>query len=79
MMAYSSKESMQIQLARGFQQVTLPSGLVTTNIYRADGLRYQKQDSSGTTRFVYDGQNYLAETDGTGDTKSVSKKCYFST
>ena len=41
----------------------MPSGLVTTNTYRADGLRHQKQDSSGTTRFVYDGQSCLAETD----------------
>ena len=52
-------------------KVLLPDGRITTNIYRADGLRFQKQDSSGTTRFIYDGQNYLAENDGNGATKAV--------
>jgi YD repeat-containing protein len=47
-------------------KVQIPDGTVTTATYRADGLRYQKQDSSGTRKFVYDGQNYLVETDQTG-------------
>ena len=44
--------------------VQLPSGLVNTYVYNGDGLRFQKQDSSGATQFVWDGQAYLAETDG---------------
>jgi RHS repeat-associated protein len=49
--------------------VQLPSGTVDTFVYNGDGLRYQKQDSAGTTRFIWDGQAYLAETDGTGATQ----------
>lgn len=51
-------------------KVELPTSEVTTNTYRADGLRHQKQDSTGTTRFVYDGQAYLAETDATNATQA---------
>ncbi len=39
-----------------------PAGGDVESVYRYDGLRYEKQDSSGTTRFIYDGQNYLFET-----------------
>ena len=52
-------------------KVVLPAGTITTNAYRADGLRYQRQDSGGTTVFVYDGQNYLLETDGSNVTQAV--------
>jgi RHS repeat-associated protein len=44
--------------------VQLPNGQVDTFVYNGDGLRFQKQDSLGTTRFVWDGMAYLAETDG---------------
>ena len=44
--------------------VQLPSAITNTFVYNGDNLRVQKQDSSGTTRFLWDGQAYLAETDG---------------
>ena len=43
-------------------QVSLPSGIVDTFSYDGDGLRVQKQDSTGTTNHVWDGQNILLET-----------------
>ena len=45
-------------------QVALPSGIVDTFTYNGDGQRVQKQDSTGTTKHVWDGQNILLETDG---------------
>ena len=42
--------------------VALPSGIVDTFTYNGDGLRVQKQDSTGTTNHVWDGQNILLET-----------------
>ena len=45
-------------------QVVLPSGVPNTFVYNGDGQRVQKQDSTGTTRHVWDGQNILLETDG---------------
>jgi RHS repeat-associated protein len=44
--------------------VLLPSAVANTFVHNGDGLRFQKQDSLGTTRFVWDDQAYLAETDG---------------
>jgi RHS repeat-associated protein len=44
--------------------VRLPAGTRNTFVYQADGLRVQSQDSGGTTRHVWDGQNVLLETDG---------------
>ena len=41
--------------------VALPSGIVDTFAYNADGQRVQKQDSTGTTNHVWDGQNILLE------------------
>ena len=41
-----------------------------TMSYRFDGLRYQKQTSTTTERFIYDGQNYLVITDGSGAAKT---------
>ena len=32
--------------------------------YQPEGLRVKKDTATGTTKFVWDGQNYLAETDG---------------
>ena len=45
-------------------QVQLPTGIRNTMAYDPDGLRVLLQDSKGTTRFVYDSQQYLLETDG---------------
>ena len=43
-------------------KVALPSGIVDTFTYNGDGQRVQKQDSAGTTKHVWDGQNILLET-----------------
>ena len=43
-------------------QVALPSGIVDSFVYNGDGQRVQKQDSTGTTNHVWDGQNILLET-----------------
>jgi len=40
----------------------LPTGIVDTFTYNGDGQRVQKQDSTGTTKHVWDGQNILLET-----------------
>jgi RHS repeat-associated protein len=45
-------------------QVSLPTAIVDTFTYNGDGQRVQKQDSTGTTKHVWDGQNILLETDG---------------
>ncbi len=42
--------------------VALPSGIVNSFTYNGDGQRVQKQDSTGTTNHVWDGQNVLLET-----------------
>lgn len=44
--------------------VVLPTGVRNTMAYDPDGLRVLLQDSSGTTKFVYDNQQYLLQTDG---------------
>ena len=44
--------------------MALPSGIVDTFTYNGDGQRVQKQDSTGTTKHVWDGQNILLETNG---------------
>jgi RHS repeat-associated protein len=49
----------------------LPNSYVVTSTYRADGLRHQKTDAAGTTRFLYDGKAYLAETDGSNVIRAV--------
>jgi len=43
-------------------QVALPSATTDIFTYNGDGLRVQKQDSTGTTKHVWDGQNMLVET-----------------
>jgi len=43
--------------------VELPGGVVNTFTYKSDGLRVQKEDSAGTTRFIWDGAKIVAETD----------------
>lgn len=46
----------------------LSAGIRNTFTYNADGLRTEKQDSEGITRFLWDSRQYLAETDGIGQT-----------
>jgi RHS repeat-associated protein len=43
-------------------RTALPSGIVDSFTYNGDGLRVQKQDTTGTTNHVWDGQNVLLET-----------------
>jgi RHS repeat-associated protein len=45
-------------------RVLLPSSVPNTFVYNGDGQRVQKQDSTGTTKHAWDGQNILLETDG---------------
>ena len=51
--------------------VVLPSGAITTSTYRWDGLRYTKQTAGGTKKFIFDGQNYLLETDASNVVQAV--------
>jgi YD repeat-containing protein len=44
-------------------KLVLPGNSIVTMSYRFDGLRYTKVVGATTTKFVYDGQNYLVETD----------------
>ncbi len=50
-------------------RLVLPTGVLGTFSYNADGQRFQKQDSTGTARVVWDGQAYLSETDGSNATQ----------
>ena len=43
--------------------VLSPDGAITTCTYRFDRLRYSNEDSEGTTKYIWDFHNYLAETD----------------
>ena len=43
-------------------RVALPSGIVDSFTYNGDGQRVQKQDSTGTTSHVWDGENIISET-----------------
>jgi len=45
--------------------------VVNTSIYSGDGLRVEKQDSTGTTKFIWDGQAYLEETDGSNVANAI--------
>ena len=51
--------------------IQLPSGIRNTMSYEPEGLRVKLEESTGTKKFVWDDQNYLAETDGTDDTQVV--------
>ncbi len=46
-------------------QVEHPGGDITTYTYNADGLRVREEHAGVETRFVYDGNNLLRETDDT--------------
>jgi hypothetical protein len=48
--------------SRRMTSVRLPSGVRNTMAYDADGLRMKLEESTGTKKFVWDDQNYLAET-----------------
>ena len=52
-------------------RVALPSGIVDTFTYNGDGLRVQKQDSTGTTNHIWDGQNILLETNASNTIEAV--------
>jgi RHS repeat-associated protein len=75
--AYDGSGNLLTSLAPGNQRTTntwdgenrltlvaLPSGIVDSFAYNGDGLRVQKQDSTGTTKHVWDAENMLLETDG---------------
>jgi RHS repeat-associated protein len=51
--------------------VALPNANRVTSTYNADGLRYEKKDADGVTRFLWDDQNYLAETDESDEIQAV--------
>lgn len=48
-------------------QVTNPNGQVTRYQYNGDGQRTRMDEPTGTTLFIYDGSQVLAEADGTGN------------
>ena len=52
-------------------KVLLPGGAITTSTYRWDGLRYKKQTSAETKKFVFDGKNYLLETNASDVVQAV--------
>ena len=51
--------------------VQLSTGIVNTFTYNADGQRVQKQDSTGTTRNIWDLENILEETDQNNITEVI--------
>ncbi len=53
------------------KQITYPNGSTNTFQYNADGQRTQRVDSTGTTKFFYDGQRLIAETDANNNTIAV--------
>jgi YD repeat-containing protein len=52
-------------------RVELPSGIRNTMAYEPEGLRVKLEESTGVKKFVWDEQNYLAETDSANDTQVV--------
>jgi RHS repeat-associated protein len=44
-------------------RILLAAGVPNTMMYNGDGTRVQKQDSTGTAKFIWDEQNILEETD----------------
>jgi RHS repeat-associated protein len=51
--------------------VIQPTGAVTTCTYRCDGLRHSKKDSAATTKFIWDFENYLAETNAADEIQGI--------
>jgi RHS repeat-associated protein len=52
-------------------RTVLPSAQIVTAVYHPEGLRVRKDTNSGTTKFIWDGENYLAETDGADATAAI--------
>jgi RHS repeat-associated protein len=52
------------------RQVNLPTGLIDTYEYDANGLRTRKVDSSGDTRFLLDGPSIVADYDAASGTRA---------
>jgi len=52
-------------------KVALPTGILNTFTFSGEGQRVQIQDSSGTTKQIYDGQKVLLEADQTNTTQSA--------
>ena len=50
----------------------LPAGLRNTSMYNGEGQRVQREDSSGTAKFIWDEENILVETDSGGTTQAQS-------
>ena len=48
-----------------------PTGGITSMEYDADGLRLKLEEPTGRKLFVWDDQNYLAETDAAGATETA--------
>jgi YD repeat-containing protein len=56
-------------------KVQRPDNTITTMTYRFDDLRYKREEGSATKKCVYDGQNYLLETDASnGITLALTNK-----
>ncbi|WP_417850320.1 RHS repeat domain-containing protein [Thalassoglobus sp.] len=51
--------------------VELPTGIRNTMAYEPDGLRVKLEESAGTKKFIWDDQNYLAESDENDDINVV--------
>lgn len=51
--------------------VELPAGIRNTISYEPGGLRVKLEESTGTRKFIWDNQNYLAEADVNNDIQSI--------
>jgi YD repeat-containing protein len=51
--------------------VLFPDGSAVTNTSRFDGLRYSKQEPQATTKFLWDVNKYLAETNAADEIQAV--------
>ena len=51
--------------------VQRPSGIRNTMAYNPDGLRVKLEESTGTKKFIWDDENYLAESDNNNDTQVI--------
>ena len=49
-------------------KIALPASVLNTNTYNADNLRVQSENSEGTSKIIWDGKQYLAETDASNNT-----------
>jgi RHS repeat-associated protein len=52
-------------------RVLLPAGGIVTSAYRFDGLRHEKAEPQSVTKYIWDFQNYLAETDQQDDIQAI--------